>query len=133
MELLVRRGQKSGMLSSKITFTLDAKARLTEAEAESVLKYKMADTLLYQEDEIIDPGSGLLGLASRAAFSALNTKVTVGTLMKGIHLECKDVVEMLAIEEALLKASELFKQVLDTAASFGGEEVYAFEGLAAEA
>lgn len=133
MELLVRRGQKSGMLSSKITFTLDAKARLTEAEAEHVLKYKMSDTLLYQESEIVDPGSGLLGLASRAAFTALNTKVTVGTLMRGIHLECKDVVELLGVEERLVEASELFKQVLDAASTFGGEEVYTFDDVAAEA
>jgi hypothetical protein len=133
MELLVRRGQKSGMLSTKITFTLYAKARLTEAEAEDILKYKMADTVLYQDYEVEEQGSGLLGLASRAAFKALHTNVTVGSLMSGINLECKDVVEMLAIEEALMKASELFKRVLDAAASFGGEEVYAFEGLAVEA
>ncbi|MFC3053274.1 hypothetical protein [Kordiimonas pumila] len=131
MELIVRRGQKSGMLSSKIIFTLSVRAKLTEEEAANVQKYKLSSTVLYKNYEIEDRGSGLLGLASRMAIKSLNTHITVGSLMEGINLECKDVVEMLAIEEQIIEASELFKQVLDASTLFGGEEVISFDGAVA--
>lgn len=126
MKLLVRRDQKKGLLGGKIIFTLDAQAELTPEEQENVKKYKMGKTLLYQKHELADPGSGMLGLASRLAFKALNTTITVDSLVNGKHLECKDIVEMCALEEQLKEASHMFKTVLEAAARFGGEEIVEF-------
>ncbi|WP_374652305.1 hypothetical protein [Dongia sp.] len=123
MKLLLRRNQKSGMLSSSITFTLDARAELADAESEAVKKYKMGKTMLYQKMELKDPGSGLMGLASRLAFKMMNITVTVDELVSGKHIECKDIIEMRAVEEQIKEACENFKAILDTAAHFGGEEV----------
>lgn len=122
MKLLLRRDQKSGMLTSKITFTLSVRAELTEAEKENVKKYKLGDTVLYAEREVVG-GSGLLGMASRLAFKAINLTIQVDDLAKGKVIEAKDIVEMLAIEEHVRTAAENFKAVLDAAAKFGGEEV----------
>ena len=126
MKLLVRRDQKKGLLGGKITFTLDAQAELTPEEQENVKKYKMGKTLLYQKRELVDLGSGMLGLASRLAFKALNTTITVDSLVKGKHLECTDIVEMCALEEHIKEASQLFKEILEAATRFGGEEIVEF-------
>jgi hypothetical protein len=122
MKLLLRRNQKSGMLSA-VTFTLDARAELAPDESASVKKYKLGKTMLYQKMEMADRGSGLLGLASRLAFKMMNITVTVDELVDGKHIECKDIIEMRAVEEQIKEASQNFKLILDTAAHFGGEEV----------
>jgi hypothetical protein len=68
----------------------------------------------------------LLGLATRLAFKAMNLSVSVDDLSRGKQIECKDVVEMLAVEEQIKEACETFKAVLTAAAQFGGEEVIAY-------
>ena len=122
MKLLLRRDQKSGLLG-KIAFTLDVRAELTTDEQSRIKKYKLGDTLLYQKAEMTDRGSGLLGVASRLAFRALNLTVSVKDLADGKQIECKDIVEMLAVEEQIKEACHTFAQVLHAASGFGGEEV----------
>lgn len=68
---------------------------------------------------------GLLGLASRVAFKAMNISVSVNDLTNGKRVECKDIVEMLAVEEQIKEAAATFKQILNAAVHFGGEEVIA--------
>ena len=48
---------------------------------------------------------------------------SVDDLSGGKRIECKDIVEMIAVEEQIKEAATTFKAVLDTAAHFGGEEV----------
>lgn len=122
MKILLRRNQKSSMMGN-VTFTLDARAELTAEETDAVKKYKMGKTMLYQKLEMKDPGSGLLGVAARLAFKMINLTVTVDELVGGKHIECKDIIEMRAVEEQIKEASQNFKAILDTARQFGGEEV----------
>lgn len=126
MKLLLRREQKSGMLGvGKITFVLGVRAELTEDEKANIKKYKLGETMLYERDKIVG-GSGLLGLASRLALKMLNLSVSVNDLANGKQIECKDIVEMLAVEEQIKEACDTFKAVLTAAAQFGGEEVIEF-------
>lgn len=126
MKLLLRRDQKSGMLGvGKITFTLDVRAELSEEEKSHIKKYKLGETMLYERDKIVG-GSGLLGIASRLALKMLNLSISVNDLANGKQVECKDIVEMLAVEEQIKEACETFKAVLTAAAHFGGEEVIEF-------
>ncbi|MPZ29566.1 MAG: hypothetical protein GEV13_00975 [Rhodospirillales bacterium] len=123
MKLILRRDQKStGMLSKTITFLLDVRADLSEDERANVAKYKLADTVLYEKMTMTDRGSGLLGVASRLAFKAANISITVGDLAQGKRIDCKDIIEMVAIEEQVREAAHTFKTVLEAAARFGGEE-----------
>lgn len=122
MKLLLRRDQKSGLIG-KITFTLTVRAELTEVEKDNIKKYKLGDTMLYERDKIIERGSGLLGVASRLAFKMMNISVSVNDLSGGKKIDCKDIVEMLAVEDQIKEAAQTFKNVLEAAASFGGEEV----------
>ncbi len=127
MKLLLRRDQKAGMMGmGSIKFILDVRAELTPEEERNVKKYKLGETMLYQKMEV-SGGSGLLGLASRLAYHAMNITVSVDDLQNGKQVECKDIVEMLAVEEQIKDAARTFKNVLEAAASFGGEKVVALE------
>ena len=121
MKLLLRRDQKSGMLG-KMSFVLAVRAEVTDEEKANIKKYKLGDTMLYEKDKIVG-GSGLIGLASRVAFKMMNLTVSVNDLSGGKQIECKDIVEMLAVEEQIKEACQTFQAVLTAAATFGGEEV----------
>lgn len=122
MKLLLRREQKSSMMG-KISFALNVRAELTDDEKSDIKKYKLGETMLYEREKLVDKGSGLLGVASRLAFKMMNISVSVDDLSKGKQVECKDIVQMLAVEDQIKEAAQTFKNVLAAAASFGGEEV----------
>jgi len=122
MKLLIRRNQRSGLIG-KMIFTLEVRADLTPEERGAIDKYKLGDSVLYEKNTMVDPGSGLLGLASRVAFKAMNMSVSVKDLANGKKLECKDIVEMLAVEDQIKEAGKTFNAVLNAALHFGGEEV----------
>jgi hypothetical protein len=122
MKLLLRRDQKSGLIG-KITFILTVRAELTEVEKDNIKKYKLGDTMLYERMTMTEKGSGLLGVASRFAFKMMNISVSVNDLSGGKKIDCKDIVEMLAVEDQIKEAAQTFKNVLEAAATFGGEEV----------
>jgi hypothetical protein len=122
VKLLLRRDQRAGMLG-KVIFTLEVRADLSDEERNAISKYKLGDTVLYERNTMTDPGSGLLGLASRVAFKAMNMSLSVRDLASGKKLECKDIVEMLAVEDQVREAGKTFNAVLHAALHFGGEEV----------
>ena len=122
MKLLLKRDQKSGMLGG-VNFMLDVRAELTAEERANVVKYKLGNTTLYERETLTDPGRGLLGLASRVAFKMINISVSVNDLNAGKRIECKDIVELLAVEEQIKEAARIFHAVLMAAATFGGEQI----------
>jgi hypothetical protein len=123
MRLLFRRKQRSSIIGGRTIFVLDVRAEFSNEEQRAIAQYELGDELLYTRGEIIDPGGGFLGLASRLAFYALNTSITVGDLARGKRVECTDIVEMLAIEDELRKAADVLRRVLHAATQYGGEEV----------
>lgn len=122
MNLILRRDQRASLLG-KVIFQLDVRAEITQEEMASIQRYRLGDAVLYSKSELVDRGSGLLGLASRLAFNAMNISVSVSELVSGKRVECKDIVEMLAVEEQIKEAALTFKQVLNAAVHFGGEEI----------
>lgn len=122
MQLVLRRDQRAGLLGKAI-FVLDVRADISAEERNNIRKYKLGETQLYASHELIDRGSGLLGAASRLAFKAMTISVSVNDLASGKKVECKDIVEMLAVENEIIEAAKTFKQVLDAAGHFGGEVV----------
>lgn len=121
MRLLLRRNQRTGLLG-KVAFCLEVRAELSQQEYDSIQRYRLGDTMLYQSHDI-QGGSGLLGMASRFAWKAMTIHVSVKDLTDGKRIEVKDIVEMLAIEDQIKEAARTFAQVLRAAACFGGEEV----------
>lgn len=123
MKLLLRREQRAAIIGSKPVFILNVRADISVDEKAAIDKYKLGDTELYASHTIIDRGSGLLGAATRFAHKAMTINVTVKDLTGGKKIECKDILEMLAVEEQIKEAAKTFAQVLAAAAQFGGEEV----------
>jgi len=124
MKLLLRRDQQtSGLIRTTITFAITVRAELTDLERQNIEKYKLGESILYTRGELADKGAGLLGLASRMAFHAMNISVSVNDLANGKRVECKDIMEMLGVEEQIKVAAANFKSVLEAAAHFGGDEV----------
>jgi hypothetical protein len=124
MKLLLRRDQQtSGIIRNTITFSVTVRAELSAQERQNIEKYKLGESILYSRGELVDKGSGLLGLASRMAFHAMNISVSVNDLANGKRIECKDIMEMLGVEEQIKEAAANFKAVLEAAAHFGGDEV----------
>jgi hypothetical protein len=109
----------------KVVFQLDVRAEISKEEMSSIQRYRLGDTVLYTKAELTDRGSGLLGLASRLAFKAMNISVSVNDLVNGKRVECKDIVEMLAVEDQIKEAAATFKAVLNAAVHFGGDEAIA--------
>ena len=132
MKLLIRRDQKKTLMGNAV-FQLDARAELSAQEREWIGKYKMGKTVLYtkfEKDSPIAMGSGLLGVAGRLAFRMMNVQVTVDDLVNGKHIEVKDIVEMIAVEEQLKQAAATFCEILKAAGTFGGEELVDFAAVA---
>ena len=121
MNLLLRRDQRSGLLG-RVVFSLDVRADISPEELEHIRRYQLGDAELYVTPEI-EGGQGFWGAASRFAWKIVRLRITVNDLASGKRVEAKDIVEMLAIEEQIKVAATTFKQVLDAAAHFGGEEV----------
>ncbi len=123
MKLLLRREQRSAIIGSKPVFVLNVRADISADEKAAIDRYKLGETELYASHTMTDRGSGLLGAASRFAHKAMTINVTVKDLTAGKKVECRDILEMLAVEEQLKEAAKTFKNVLDAAKHFGGEEV----------
>jgi len=117
MKLVLIRDQSSSFTGTP-KFSVTVKVEVSAAEQASIKKYKMGKTLLYTNMD--DRGKGLLGAISRAS---MEIKFTINDLIDGKKIECKDIMEMLALEGVIVEVSKTFKQVLEAAASFGGETV----------
>ena len=57
------------------------------------------------------------------ASAAVSTTITVSDLVNGKTVECKDFLEMLAIEEQVKEGAKVLKKMLSAMSTFGGEEI----------
>ena len=122
MHLLLRRDQRRS-LTGAVVFQLDVRAEITEEEVSNINRYRLGDTVLYTKSILLDRGAGLLGFISRLFFRAINISVSVNDLVGGKRIKCRNIIEMFAVEEQIKEAAVTFKQVLNAATYFGGEEV----------
>ena len=59
-------------------------------------------------------------MGSSLALSRMNLNITIASLQKGVHIECKDLNELLEAEEAVLAACKNLSQFLKAASTFDG-------------
>lgn len=136
MKLLLGRSQRSaGLMGGKVMFTLDARVDLTDEETALVRKYGLAKQVLYNSEKskqhlgnaaqalASGGGSSFLKAGIGIAMAALSLNITIESLAKGHHIECKDLDELLATEQAIMDACRSIKVYLDTAVTFDGREV----------
>ena len=129
MELLLTKSQKSGMLTSTITFILNIKTKLNEEEFSLVRKYKMGKEIVYEKHAITGAAqniTGIAGVMARMTVKALNLTFTVDDLVKGRSIECKDILDMMAAEQQIKDAADGLWGILQASKHFEGEEVITY-------
>ena len=141
MQLKIQRSQReSGVVSRAVVFCVDARAYLTPQEQANVTRYRLGSQVIYSSEaakkhaegasseHFTSAASWVRGLYHAAALK-LNLTITIDSIQRGQHIECKDLQEVRGAEEALVEACQSLKNFLATAATFdGGEDVYDFSG-----
>ena len=136
MQLKLRRTQRDGgLLKDTAIFCLDARAEYTPQELKDIDRYRLAGQVVYNSEaskraleaseraaaaNTIAGGFKSLGLALLAG---MKLNISIGSLARGHHIECKSLEELLGAEEALMDACKNLTAFLDTAATFDGREV----------
>jgi hypothetical protein len=135
MQLRLNRSQRSkGMMSKAVIFCLDARADLTPDELQNVRKYGLGSQLLYSPAATMkhlekareafqrDTFGGVVRGWTSLAMAKFQIEITIDSLTKGHHIECKDLDELLAAQEAIIEGCKMMKSYLEVAATFDGSE-----------
>lgn len=142
MQLKLTRSQREGgVIATSVIFCLDARAELAAEERANVLRYRLGNQTLYSSETAkrhADKASASLDQTERgtqaqqwgglakglayAALSKLSLNISIDSLQRGHHIECKDLNEVIATESALFTACENLRDYLATAATFDGRE-----------
>lgn len=136
MQLKLRRSQREGGVISKTAiFCLDARADLTDHERRDLARYKLYDQVIYNSEaakrhldksEALNntgTATGLLKGVVHLALARMRLNITIKSLERGHHIECKSLEELLAAEEAIMEACQNLRLFLDVAGTFDGSEV----------
>lgn len=116
----------SGLLSKSAVFALEARVDITDEELSHIKRYKMGQEVLYSKDRVAPDKSGEAswkGIARNLAAAATILTIRIDDLIKGTKVECKDILEMMDVEEQIVTACQTFKNILASMAHFDGEEV----------
>jgi hypothetical protein len=141
MRLRLYRSQRTaGVLSKSVMFMLDARLELTAEEAANVHKYALGNEVIYNSaasrkhleaaDQAVgrETAGGLVSQLAQVAMHRLSLNITIDGLVKGQHIECKDMGELMGAEEAIRQAAHTTHAFLETARTFDGyEEVVEFD------
>ena len=127
MQLRLRRSQRSGgMMSNKVVFSLEMQVNLSPEELEYVDRYKMGKEVLFSKERVAfdrsEEGSWS-GVARNLAAAATVLTISINDLVTGRVVECKDILEMLDVEEQIRSACHTFNSILQAAAQFDGDEI----------
>ena len=128
MQLKVRRNQKIGMLGGKVIFVLDVRAELTGEEQALVERYKLWPEVVYTTDQATANAErahagNIAALGALIADKVLKKFFTIKDLVSGQHIECKELQQVLAVEEQVCAACANLKKYLEVAQTFDGNEV----------
>jgi hypothetical protein len=113
-------------LGSRVIYESEARQRHAE-NVRGHLDNSRSGTPIFAPagDQAKGLGRSLWGLARAgvsAARAALALEITVSSLMAGVHVECKDMEELLEAEGAIREAKENLEGFLETAKTFDGHE-----------
>lgn len=135
MQLKIRRSQRdAGVISNSVVFCLDARAEYSPEERASIQRYKLQRQIVYNSEaakkhlskaDSHQDGSvmGSLKSLGATALAAMRLNISIGSLEKGHHIECKSLDELLGAEDAIMEACQNLRAYLDAASTFDGREV----------
>lgn len=140
MQLKLQRSQRpGGAFGGTVIFCLDARADYSPAEAADIRKYKLGGQVVYNSQAARrhlenslhhldrtnsslarEQVTGLVRGAFSMALAKMSLNVSIASLGRGHHIECKDLPELLDAERTLMEACRNVKQFLTAAATFSG-------------
>lgn len=144
--LKLRRSQRASFFGRPI-FVLDARADVSPEVMQLIRRYNLGGLVVYDSKarrtnaqaayaNFSQAGAehtltrSLLANARGIANSAkmiFTLRITVAGLLKGRHIECRDLGELLSAEVAIVDACKNMRNYIDTALSFdGSEDVHEF-------
>jgi hypothetical protein len=116
-------------LTGKVTFCVNFIAELSPEARDAVRRYRFGKTVVYQKDVKLDRSINIFRLLWRVLWLLLTRKrwqITISDLVHGRTIQCKDILEVLDVEESITAATRTFASVLRAASWFGGEEIVDF-------
>lgn len=120
MKLILNKSQQAkGLTGSKIVYTLDIKADLTEDELNNIARYKMANEVLYSDAE----GDVTESIWKSLKVIATSTVIRVSDLTNGKAIQCDSFMEIMAVQQQVKTACSNLKSLLEAMANFEGEEI----------
>jgi len=143
VQLKLQRSQRSGGVFGKaVVFCLDARAEYSPSEAANISKYRLGGEVVYssqaarrhlenvgrhldrsQQGSAAARAGSLVRGAASLALAKMQLNISIASLGRGHHIECKDLEELLEAENALMNACRRLKEYLATAASFSGSVI----------
>lgn len=143
MQLKIQRSQRAS-ITNTIIFCLDVRADYTPEERDNIQKYRLGSQSIYNSraakkhlenadanlasgaDHARGLGGQAAGLAKGAlsfALAKMQLNVSIASLGKGHHIECKDLEELLEAEDTLRTACKDVTRYLEVASTFDGSEL----------
>jgi hypothetical protein len=142
MQLKIQRSQRQGgTFSNTVYFCLDVRAQYSPEEAANISNYKLSNQIIYispaaqrHSDKAIRhlDASESGGAAQRAAGIAkgafsmvmahMALTISIGSLGRGHHIECKELPELLDAEATVMEACRGLMKYLQIATTFDGSE-----------
>ncbi|MGA7673673.1 MAG: hypothetical protein WCA78_01345 [Rhizomicrobium sp.] len=123
MKLLLRRSERSSVLGKPV-YILEVRVEVSQEERGWIEKYKFGPSILYsKKGKPTGDMNTWAGIGQNLLHYAMDLTVSVNDLVHGKKVECKDIMEMLAVEAQIRESAQTFGNVLKAASMFGGEEV----------
>lgn len=141
MQLKIQRSQRVG-ITNIVIFCLDIRADYSAEEQHNIQRYRLGSQGIYNsraaqkhfaaaethlaQTQIGTTGQRAGGLVKGVfsmALAHMQLNVTVGSLGRGHHIECKDLEELLEAEDTLRTACKNLTRFLEVADTFDGSEV----------
>lgn len=143
MQLKIQRSQRvGGVLGNTVFFCLDVRADYSPEEQSNVCKYKLGPQVIYnskaarrhldkakqgldrtQSDDWKESASGLASGMVSLAMSRLHLNISIASLARGHHIECRDLPELLEAEQTVREACKSVTNFLAIAETFNGSEI----------
>ena len=142
MQLKIQRSQRAGgVMGNTVFFCLDVRADYSREEQGNIQKYKLGSQVIYnsqaarkhldhagahldrtQAGGVGERASGLARGALSMAMAKMSLNISIASLGRGHHIECKDLEELLEGEDTVRNACKNVTRYLDAAATFNGSE-----------
>lgn len=142
MQLKIQRSQRAGgLVGNTVFFCLDVRADYSPEERSNIGRYKLGGQAIYNskaaQKHLDNAGAQLnrtqtggtgerfAGLARGAlsmAMAKMSLNISIASLGRGHHIECKDLEELLEAEDTVRSACKNVTRYLEIAATFNGSE-----------